>query len=42
VLERLSEGWRQLEAFPNDEDALEWLNDSFTLLIPNPANRGKK
>lgn len=42
VLEKMMEGWRQLEAFPNDDAALEWLNDAFTVLVPNPANRGKK
>jgi hypothetical protein len=40
--ERLYEGWRQLDAFPNDEAKLEFLNDAFTLLIPDPEKRNKQ
>ena len=42
MAERLREGWRQIDAFPNDESAGHYLNDLFTVLMPDPGKRGMK
>jgi hypothetical protein len=39
VLERIHEGWRQLDSFEDDDSALKWLNEVFTVLIPDPKKR---